>query len=817
MSAQPSSSLVQATPPPSTLPRPRIPSSYWPQRALNLLHFLLRLLRGGFKSKFKWKTTRSFLSSFSPGHSRQREGQVLSLPLYCVRDDAGADGGGGARTEGGGGGGARDGGGVDRPASGSKSVPSCVPSQVQAPPATATLPSDPHPSHISRPPSNEDEDEDRNRTDFSSSSSTSARSSARSSSTSSTGSSTLLTTPSPSPLSSTSSSRSPSPSPEPAPHNPPNNPSPPRSQPQPQKAHLSANPMVYPIPPSCFERFQRGVRVHLPPSGWKEYTHPLGAMYFYHEKYHILTEANLHDAPTYQATMGFHEGSEGKSVRNQDALSIKNKESSSSPPTPSLDTDTELVLDITPNGDANAELVCGYYLVSHARRLVYWFDDMPTAYLCPAGMPVLGMGHLRHQVEAEYWTHWDLFPHLRTVTGPLIAELRDQVTHGVVGVMTSFTSTVPFALQDLQALHGLVDQIEKNAGYVAPGSACAIGRFMRELAQHRFLNLHGQPGARLSTDQSPYHGLNADSDCTPRSLLLTLVSPLFFFAPEAQLQTLEQVCKCGLINRHSWAVFQDELITQWQEHANLVSPPFLLLPLFSLSPAPSRPRSLHTSISSLAPSNGTVLLTANVGLLAIQSVDNAGSNRSSTQIASYMSLITSLGCVILSLILQRQHRRPAFKRIDQAVRPPLALAVPRDRYHTQTPVQAEFIQRQSQTFCGLETLALLYTLPYALLLWAMLSFLSSCSFLCFWTSSTTTRATIGSTWTLVAVLVAWCLLTSWESRGSPERFVMAFRNSAIPRLVPMSMSGMREGWGKMMGVLSEGIRGVREADVGENV
>lgn len=72
----------------------------------------------------------------------------------------------------------------------------------------------------------------------------------------------------------------------------------------------------------------------------------------------------------------------------------------------------------------------------------------------------------------------------------------------------------------------------------------------------------------------------------------------------------------------------------------------------------------------------------------------------------------------IALILQRQHRRPAFKRIDQAVRPPLALAVPRDRYHTQTPVQAEFIQRQSQTFCGLETLALLYTLPYALLLWA---------------------------------------------------------------------------------------------------
>lgn len=47
---------------------------------------------------------------------------------------------------------------------------------------------------------------------------------------------------------------------------------------------------------------------------------------------------------------------------------------------------------------------------------------------------------------------------------------------------------------------------------------------------------------------------------------------------------------------------------------------------------------------------------------------------------------------------------------------------------------------------------------------------------------------------------------------------MAFRNSAIPRLVP----GMREGWGKVRGLVSEGIRfrgerGVRELDGAESV
>jgi hypothetical protein len=43
-----------------------------------------------------------------------------------------------------------------------------------------------------------------------------------------------------------------------------------------------------------------------------------------------------------------------------------------------------------------------------------------------------------------------------------------------------------------------------------------------------------------------------------------------------------------------------------------------------------------------------VLLGANVGFLAIQSVD-AGSGRSPTQIASYMSLVLSFGSIALGL------------------------------------------------------------------------------------------------------------------------------------------------------------------------
>lgn len=40
---------------------------------------------------------------------------------------------------------------------------------------------------------------------------------------------------------------------------------------------------------------------------------------------------------------------------------------------------------------------------------------------------------VEHHIEAEYWIHWDLFPHLRQVTPALITELRDNLTHGMVG------------------------------------------------------------------------------------------------------------------------------------------------------------------------------------------------------------------------------------------------------------------------------------------------------------------------------------------------------------------------------------------------
>ena len=66
----------------------------------------------------------------------------------------------------------------------------------------------------------------------------------------------------------------------------------------------------------------------------------------------------------------------------------------------------------------------------------------------------------------------------------------------------------------------------------------------------------------------------------------------------------------------------------------------------------------------------TVLLNANMAFLSIQSVDNGGQvvkDRSPAQIASYISIVTSVGSVILSLLLVRQNRSRNRQLMDEAV------------------------------------------------------------------------------------------------------------------------------------------------------
>ncbi|KAK0452419.1 hypothetical protein EV421DRAFT_1768788 [Armillaria borealis] len=302
------------------------------------------------------------------------------------------------------------------------------------------------------------------------------------------------------------------------------------------------------------------------------------------------------------------------------------------------------------------------------------------------------------------------------MTEDIIEELRDILIYCLGDAMTSPMANCPYGVIDLQPMLTLTNAIRKSVKKGEkgrPGSVCSIGRFMYIFVQQRFYDFHGQPGARLEREKSVY------GRKFKRTALIALLSPLLFFAPDIHLASLERIWGDGIVSKVSWTIFIEKLNTEWQE--------FILY--------------------------STVLLNANVAFIAIQSVDDSSDHpgRSPAQISSYISIIASIGSIILGLLLIRKNRSKARDSSQEAWL---------------------FLRSQKRNKTGLETLAILYGLPYALLMWAMILFLAAFSLMCFTASNLSVRMLVGSAWLAIGVLILWCIMTSWETKQPDHRWHM---------------------------------------------
>ncbi|KIK97728.1 hypothetical protein PAXRUDRAFT_31630 [Paxillus rubicundulus Ve08.2h10] len=187
-----------------------------------------------------------------------------------------------------------------------------------------------------------------------------------------------------------------------------------------------------------------------------------------------------------------------------------------------------------------------------------------------------------------------------------------------------------------------------------------------------------------------------------RSIFLAWISPLLFGAPEIHAKGLKTIWVDRLVNHISWKRFINKLNSEWQE--------------FTLY--------------------GTVVLNANVAFLAIQNI------KSTTKTLSYVSTVCSVGTVILGLLLARQHRTRGRDSAEEAV---------------------YFMTRMTYSMFGTETLAVLYSTPFGLLMWGMIFFVLAFCFQVFEGSNETIQASVGSAVALVGLLVFWTIWASWDS------------------------------------------------------
>jgi hypothetical protein len=77
-------------------------------------------------------------------------------------------------------------------------------------------------------------------------------------------------------------------------------------------------------------------------------------------------------------------------------------------------------------------------------------------------------------------------------------------------------------------------------------------------AHWRFLHFHGQRHARLARDKTAY-----DKPSRERSILISLLSPLLFLAPEVHLREMEKLWTDDVIIESVWKTFMSKLLDEW--------------------------------------------------------------------------------------------------------------------------------------------------------------------------------------------------------------------------------------------------------------
>ncbi|KAF8260136.1 hypothetical protein EI94DRAFT_1812108 [Lactarius quietus] len=328
----------------------------------------------------------------------------------------------------------------------------------------------------------------------------------------------------------------------------------------------------------------------------------------------------------------------------------------------------DLVLDITQSEDG--QKLWSYYYACHETRCLFWLDPYDKPHMISeVKSELFGVKsalHVKHRLESLYWNHWSLFPAVfegRRLDPAVIDELVGMLSHGCMDVLTSDSSTMPYDAETMQTMLALARNAKKSEAGLVYHIAGVILSFSHT---GDFLYFHGQPNARLIKGQTAYTKLYREE-----TILITLLSPMLFSAPEGYLRELEKTCVDGFATQADLINLFIGLMREWE-------------------------RLIVAS---------TVLLSVNIGFLAIPGVviSNLNSNITNTsqvviltspaQIASCMSTVVSAGSIVTGLLLIR------YTSLNQ---------------NAAGTVTYLYQNRHS----GLELSSIIFSLPWALLVWA---------------------------------------------------------------------------------------------------
>ncbi|KAL4071433.1 hypothetical protein V8B97DRAFT_469435 [Scleroderma yunnanense] len=363
----------------------------------------------------------------------------------------------------------------------------------------------------------------------------------------------------------------------------------------------------------------------------------------------------------------------------------------------------EVQLVVEPRTD-NDTVLCCYYFVNPAGRSLFWLEewDAPSIFSTCRGVDTLA--HKGLAIQALYWEHWSLFPTLCRVTPKLKEDVKAMAAHALCDHLTSTLTSSPRNPEELKTLLSLLENMNSNPEDDEGHSASIFGRIMVIFYSNYYDNFHGEQCARLNFSQS-VHGWKYHP-----SKRMKICAPLFFFSPITSVRHLHTIFVDGIASKERWNVFVNQLTSHLQD-TNLLA---------------------------------TVLLNGNVGFLGIHSVDS-GNGVSLRQIVSYLSLIASFASIMLGLVFVRHSRTDSRNSVFAA---------------------AKFLGSLWDEKHGLETLAIIYSLPHTFLVWGMILFFIALSAEWWHPGNLVSWISIGMAMVIVFLVIGWCI---WTARDRSQK------------------------------------------------
>lgn len=362
------------------------------------------------------------------------------------------------------------------------------------------------------------------------------------------------------------------------------------------------------------------------------------------------------------------------------------------------DTLTELTVDLCTN--TRGELECKYYFVAPDQRALFWGNDFEAMNLFGEVKGVTN-GHIKYAMEAEYWMHRELYPNDCKITPELHRELQAMILHAYTDTIFSEVSLAPFDTDELKRALDIVDYLN---GIVNKPDSIINDQYIWAYA--RLMRMFTR--ARFSNFYGEIgarlgtdHTVYAEDNYLDRRPIVKLFNLVLFGSPSSHVRKIDSVWVDQSVNRPRWKMFMNGLTTEWSG-----------LAIYS-----------------------TVMLAVDISFLAVPAIGQ----RPSAQISLYISSLWSVASLVVSALLAQSSGHQ--DSIDRAT---------------------AFMARMTRSLHGKENLAIIFSLPYALVIWGMVFFFLALSLVIFLSADVTTWCTVGPAWLLVIGFIGWPV---WAARG----------------------------------------------------